>query len=40
MFGPTGNPQARNLFAVIGQLQKQAGMKLHVAGARGSARNS
>ena|SRR5260221_13316376 len=34
MFGPTGNPQAKNLFTVIGQLQKQAGMKLRVAGAR------
>jgi DNA-binding phage protein len=31
MFGPTGNPQARNLFTVIDQLQKQAGVKLHVA---------
>ena len=30
MFGPQGNPQARNLFAVIGQLQRQAGMKLQV----------
>ena len=34
MFGPNGNPQARNLFTVIDELQKQAGMKLHVAGAR------
>jgi hypothetical protein len=25
MFGPTGNPQARNLFSVLGYLQKQAG---------------
>jgi hypothetical protein len=32
MFGPRGNPQARNLFSVIGYLQKQAGMRLHVAG--------
>ena len=24
MFSPRGNPQARNLFAVIGYLQKQA----------------
>ena len=30
MFGPTGNPQARNLFGVIGYLQKQAGIALHV----------
>ena len=31
MFGPRGNPQARNLFSVIGYLQKQAGVRLHVA---------
>jgi hypothetical protein len=31
MFGPRGNPQARNLFSVIGYLQKQAGVELHVA---------
>lgn len=30
MFGPRGNPQARNLFNVIGYLQKQAGVQLHV----------
>ena len=30
MFGPAGNPQARNLFAVIGQLQRHAGMSLQV----------
>ena len=30
MFGPRGNPQARNLFAVLGQLQKQARVKLQV----------
>jgi DNA-binding phage protein len=30
MFGPTGNPQARNLFAVLGQLQKHAGLTLRV----------
>jgi len=34
MFGPRGNPQARNLFSVIGYLQKQAGVRLHVAGSR------
>jgi len=34
MFGPTGNPQAKNLFAVIGHLQRNAGMKLNVAGVR------
>jgi hypothetical protein len=31
MFGPKGNPQAKNLFAVIGVLQKDAGVELHVA---------
>ena len=30
MFGPRGNPQARNLFNVIGYLQKRAGVELHV----------
>ncbi len=30
MFGPRGNPQARSLFGVIGHLQKQAGVALHV----------
>lgn len=30
MFGPTGNPQARNLFAVISHLQRHAGLTLHV----------
>jgi len=28
---PRGNPQAKNLFSVIGYLQKQAGVKLRVA---------
>ena len=32
MFGPQGNPQAKNLFCVIGYLQKRAGVRLHVAG--------
>ncbi len=32
MFGPNGNPQAKNLFSVLGYLQKCAGVKLHVAG--------
>lgn len=31
MFGPRGNPQARNLLGVIGYLQKQAGVELHIA---------
>jgi DNA-binding phage protein len=30
MFGPRGNPQAKNLFSVIGYLQKRAGLRLHV----------
>jgi hypothetical protein len=30
MFGPRGNPQARNLFSIIGYLQKRAGLELHV----------
>jgi DNA-binding phage protein len=30
MFGPRGNPQARNLFSVLGYLQRQAGLELHV----------
>lgn len=31
MFGPRGNPQAKNLFTVIGYLQRQAGVTLHIA---------
>ncbi|MGA8170849.1 MAG: transcriptional regulator [Methylocystis sp.] len=31
MFGPRGNPQARNLFDVIGYLQRRAGVEFHVA---------
>jgi hypothetical protein len=30
MFGPRGNPQARNLFSVISYLQQHAGVRLHV----------
>ena len=30
MFGPRGNPQAKNLFNVLGYLQKRAGLELHV----------
>lgn len=30
MFSPSGNPQARNLFGVLGYLQKQAGVQFHV----------
>jgi hypothetical protein len=32
MFGPRGNPQAKNLFGVIGYLQKRAGLSLRVTG--------
>jgi hypothetical protein len=32
MFSPRGNPQAKNLFSVIGDLQKRAGVQLHVSG--------
>ena len=32
MFGPRGNPQAKNLFNVIGYLQKRAGVRFHLAG--------
>ena len=35
MFGASGNPQARNLFAVIGELQKQAGVRLQVTAGTG-----
>ncbi len=31
MFGPRGNPQAKNLFSVLGCLQQRAGVQLHVA---------
>jgi DNA-binding phage protein len=34
MFSPKGNPQAKNLFAVISHLQKQMGTKLHLANAK------
>jgi hypothetical protein len=30
MFGPRGNPQASNLFAVLGHLQQQGGFHLEV----------
>ena len=35
MLSPRGNPQARNLFGIIGYLQKQAGLELHVASGPG-----
>jgi DNA-binding phage protein len=31
MFGPAGNPNADNLFKVLGHLQKHAGIQLHVS---------
>jgi len=34
MFGPRGNPQARNLFGVIGYLQKRDGLSLRVSSNR------
>ena len=34
MFGPKGNPRARNLFAVIGRLQKASRVRLGVAAGR------
>ena len=37
MFGPSGNPQARNLFDVIGHLQKREGVHLEV---RGTSKNT
>jgi DNA-binding phage protein len=30
MFGPKGNPQAKNLFAVLNQLQKQTRVRIQV----------
>lgn len=30
MFGPRGNPQAKNLFRVLAYLQKRAGVHIHV----------
>ena len=34
MFGPKGNPQARNFFVVIAALQKDAKIELHVTVAK------
>jgi hypothetical protein len=30
MFGPNGNPQARNLFKIIGYLQEREGLHLKI----------
>ena len=35
MFGPKGNPQARNLFEIIGCLQKRANVRFEVPAVRG-----
>lgn len=35
MFGPRGNPQASNLFAVLGHLQQQAGVRLRTGASKG-----
>jgi hypothetical protein len=37
MFGPRGNPQARNLFAVIACLQEREGLHLEVQAVRAPA---
>jgi hypothetical protein len=34
MFGPKGNPQARNLFEIVAYLQKKEGVRLEVRSAR------
>lgn len=34
MFGPRGNPNARNLFSVLDHLQKTSGVNLHVQALR------
>ena len=37
MFGPSGNPNARNLLTVIGQLQKSSGLSINVGATRKAA---
>jgi DNA-binding phage protein len=37
MFGPSGNPTAENLLAVIGLLQQETGVRLHVRAAADAA---
>jgi hypothetical protein len=34
MFGPSGNPHARNLFLVVAHLQKAEGIRLQVRPAK------
>ncbi len=38
MFSARGNPQARNLFAIVAYLQRSAGVRLEVRAARSAAR--
>ena len=38
MFGPKGNPTARNLFEIVAYLQKAEGVRIEVRSARSSAR--
>ena len=38
MFGPSGNPNARSLLSVIGQLQRRSGIRLQVHAAGRSSR--
>ena len=40
MFSPDGNPQARNLFEIFGQLQKREGIKFEVRTMRKSPRRA
>ncbi len=35
MLGPSGNPQARNLFEIVAYLQRQEGVRLEVRSRRG-----
>jgi DNA-binding phage protein len=37
MFSPAGNPSASNLFAVLGELQKESGVQLHAQSVREAA---
>jgi DNA-binding phage protein len=37
MFSPAGNPSASNLFAVLGELQKDSGIHLHAQSVRDAA---
>src|SRR5258707_14434870 len=39
MLGPRGNPQARNLFAIVAYLQEAEGVRFEVRSARATARS-